>query len=159
MTQQFYDLNFHKLPDGVIRLEQTGYAGEAAVIDAHPEQVRYIARTLAGLKPDAAGKVADLERKLSVLTDKLQDIVHNMAFRTDILERIGDGFEHLAKLDGLLDLALEFDGGRLTPEYKDDAPPEAASASKAITPPSAIAQAKSAQPEATASSCTQLDLV
>ena len=159
MTQQFHDLNFSRLTDGTIRLEQTGYAGEAAIIDAHPEQLLFIARSLCGMKPETAGKVAELERRIAVLVDKLQNIVCNSTFRHDLIERCGDAFEYLAKLDGLLDLAMEFDGGRLEPEYKDDAPPEAASASKVITPPSAITQAKTAQPEATASGCAQLDLV
>lgn len=115
MTQQFTDLNYRKLPDGMIRLEQTGYAGEKATIDVHPLQIEFIARQLAGLKPETAGKVADLERKMAVLTDKLEVVICDKQFRVSLIQD-DDGFAYLAKLDGLLDLALEFDGGRLIAE-------------------------------------------
>ena len=87
--------------------------------------------------------------------DKLQNLVCNKAFRSDLIEGIGEGFEYLAKLDGLLDLAMEFDGGRLEPEYKqaddDDGKP--------IYPATAIDQAKKTQPGATAEVGKQLDLI
>ncbi len=120
MNPRFQDLNYCQLDDGTIRLEQIGYAGEATIIDAHPEQLLFVARQLCGMKTETAGKVTDLERRIAVLTDKLQNIVSDRVFRNDLIERIGDGFEYLAKLDGLLDLAMEFDGGRLEAAYKEN---------------------------------------
>ena len=121
MNTRFYDLTFIQQADGSIRLTQSDH-GEDYVIDAHPEQILFVARQLCGMKPQTADTVADLERRISVLTDKLQNIVCNKAFRTDLIERCGDGFEYLARLDALLDLAFEFDGGRLEPEYKYEQP-------------------------------------
>lgn len=154
MNTRFQDLNYYQLADGSIRLEQIGYAGEAVLIDAHPEQLLFIARRLCGMKPETAGKVAELERRIAVLTDKLQCIVCKKAFRSDLIEQCGDGFEYLAKLDAVLDLALEFDGGRLTPEYKESD----ADVGKPIYPSSAIAQAKKTQPSANAEGGEQLGL-
>lgn len=128
--------------------------GEDYIIDLHLEQLLFVARQLCGMKPETAGKVAELERRIAVLTDKLQNIVCNKAFRSDLIERRGDGYEYLAKLDCLLDLALEFDGGRLEPEYKQ-APEDD---EKPIHPPSAITQAKKTQPSAIVEGCEQLGL-
>lgn len=119
MADRFYDLEFEMMKDGVICLTQQWGVDEPNVIHLHQEQVLFIARRLCGMKPETAGKVAELERRIAVLTDKLQNFVCNKAFRGDLIEGIGEGFEYLAKLDGLLDLALEMDGGRLEPEYND----------------------------------------
>lgn len=151
--QKFHDLTFSRQPEGSIRLVQSD-CGEDYIIDLHPEQILFIARQLCGMKSEAANKVAELERRLSVLTDKLQNIVCNKAFRSDLIERCGDGFEYLAKLDALLDLALEFDGGRLEPEFKEVPEDD----EKPIYPPSAITQAKKMQPSAIAEGCEQLGL-
>ena len=121
MNNRFYDLTFIQQADGSIRLTQSDH-GEDYIIDAHPEQVLLVARQLCGMKPETAGTVADLERRLAVLTDKLQNIICDKAFRTDLIERCGYGLEYLARLDALLDLAFEFDGGRLEPEYKYEQP-------------------------------------
>lgn len=152
--EKFFDLSFSKQPDGSVRLVQDDRIDEAAIIDAHPEQIVFIARRLCGMKPETANKVAELERRIAVLTDKLQSLVCNGAFRSDLIEGIGEGFEYLAKLDGLLDLAMEFDGGRLEPEYKESD----ADDHKPIYPPSAIAQAKKTQPSATVEAGQQLGL-
>jgi len=119
MNPRFQDLNYCQLDGGTIRLEQIGYTGEATIIDAHPEQLLFVARRLCGMKQETAAQVVDLERRIAVLADKLQNIVSDRAFRSDLIERIGDGFEYIAKLDALLDLAMEFDGGRLEPECND----------------------------------------
>ena len=121
MNTRFYDLTFIQQADGSIRLTQSDH-GEDYIIDAHPEQILFVARQLCGMKPQAADTVAELERRLAVLTDKLQNIVCDKAFRTDLIERCGHGFDYLARLDALLDLAFEFDGGRLEPEYKYEQP-------------------------------------
>ena len=141
---KFHDLTFNRQPDGSIRLKQTD-CGEDSIIDLHPEQLLFIARQLCGMKPEKAEHVADLERRIAVLTDKLQNIVCNGAFRSDLIERCGDGFEYLAKLDGLLDLAMEFDGGRLEPEYRVSQQEEAHSGLKPTCPPSPTDQAKKMQ--------------
>lgn len=145
MNIRFQDLNHYQLDDGTIRLEQIGYAGEATVIDAHPEQIKFIARQLYGTKPETANEIADLERRIAVLTDKLQNIVCKSEYRSEVIEGLDIGFELIAKLDGLLDLALEFDGGRLNPEYPAEDQPEATGKSKPIYPRSAIGQAKKTQ--------------
>lgn len=116
MNTRWHDLIIDRLPDGGIHLEQQSGADEPSVIHLHPEQLLFVARQLCGMKPETAGKVVDLERRIAVLTDKLQSIVCNKALRSDLIEHCGDGFEYLARLDALLDLALEFDGGRLEPE-------------------------------------------
>lgn len=62
-----------------------------------------------------AEQVQDLDRKLSVITDRLENLVTADWFRKDILDGCGNGIEILAKLDGLVDLCIEMDGGRLLP--------------------------------------------
>jgi hypothetical protein len=91
--EKFYDTSFSSQADGSIRLIQSD-CGEDYIIDLHPEQLLFIARRLCGMKPETAGKVAELERRLSVLTDKLQNIVCNKAFRSDLIEGIGEGFAY-----------------------------------------------------------------
>lgn len=154
---KFHDLDFKRLEDGSIRLTQTD-CGEDSIIDANPEQFLFIARRLCGMKEETAEKVADLERRIAVLTDRLQSIVCNGAFRSDLIERCGDGFEYLAKLDGVLDLALEYDGGRLEPEYRDCEQQEGRGASKQVYPCTAIDQAKKTQPSAIQEGVEQLGL-
>lgn len=119
MNTRWHDLIIDRLKDGGIHLEQQAGLQEPSVIHLHPEQVLFIARRLCGMKQETAAQVADLERRVAVLTDKVQNIVCNKAFRSDLLEGLSDGYEHLAKLDALLDLALEFDGGRLMPESNE----------------------------------------
>jgi len=113
MNERFYDLSFEKTPDGV-RLTQTD-CGEEYVVVAHPDQLKYIARRLCGMDEATARQVSDLERKLSVLTDRLEALVTAGWFRDQIIKECGDGIEMIAKLDGLVDLAVEMDGGRLLP--------------------------------------------
>lgn len=153
MTNRFYDLTFEPLDSGAIRLKQSAF-DEDSVIDLHPEQVLFVARRLCGMKPETANKVAELERRIAVLTDRLQSFGCNEMFRSELIKRCGDGFEYLAKLDAILDLALEFDGGRLDPEYKQASDDD----EKPIYPPSAIAQAKKTQPSAITEGCEQLGL-
>ena len=141
MSNRFYDLRFSRLADGSIRLIQPDGGGEDCIIDLHREQIAFIARHLCGMNPEAASNVADLERRISVLVDKLQDIVCDMYFRGELLDRCGDALGFLAKLDAVLDLALEFDGGRLKPEYAD----VSAEDEKPIYPCAAITEAKQKQ--------------
>ena len=115
MNTKWHDLIIDLLPDGGIHLEQQSGCEEPSVIHLHPEQIMFVARRLCGMKPETAEKVADLERRIAVLTDRLQDFACNTFMRGEIIDRLGHGFEYLAKLDAVLDLAIEFDGGRLTP--------------------------------------------
>lgn len=115
MSIRFYDLEFEVLPGGAVRLTQND-CGEDTFINAHPEQINFIARQLCGLKSETAAQVADLERRISVLADGLEKLVGAEWFRSSIVERCGDGIEIMCRLDALMDLAYEFDGGRLLPE-------------------------------------------
>lgn len=157
--RKFYDLEFERMANDCICLTQSCGVDEPNVILAHPEQLLYIARQLCGLKPETANQVADLERRIGVLVDKLQRIVCNDYFRKDLLDECADGFEHLAKLDAVLDLALEYDGGRLKPEYPDDEQPERPSTSKPITPCATTGETMKAQPSPVADSGEQLGLL
>ena len=112
---KFHDLDFKRLEDSSIRLTQTD-CGEDSIIDAHPEQLLFIARRLCGMKEETAEKVADLERKLAILCDRLGQFVNDHDIRTDMIDRCSDGIEYVVRLDGLLDLAIEFDGNRLLPD-------------------------------------------
>ncbi|HLO63486.1 MAG TPA: hypothetical protein VK165_11065 [Azonexus sp.] len=114
MNNRFFDLAWNRQPDGAIRLTQTD-CGDPYIVDAHPEQILFIARQLCGMKPDDANKVAELERRLSILTDRMEGLVTADWFRSQIIDHCGDGIEIVTKLDALLDLAIEFDGGRLLP--------------------------------------------
>ena len=113
---KFHDLDFKKLSDGSIRLTQDDRMGEASIIDMHPEQVLFIARQLCGMKPETAAVVKDLERKLAVLDTRIAAIVLDDTLRTEIVRRIGEGFEILQRLDALYDLGVEFTVG-LDPDY------------------------------------------
>ena len=113
-NQRFHDLAFDLMDDGTVKLTQTD-CGEDYVITAHPEQIAFIARRVCGMSITTSEQVEDLERKLSVITDRLERLVTDKWFRKSIVEECGDGIEMIAKLDGLVDLAVEMDGGRLLP--------------------------------------------
>ena len=82
----------------------------------HPEQLRFIARRVAGLDESTADQVAGLERKIGVLAAGISSFVCDDSIRTEILDHCPSSFELIERLDGLLNLALEFDGGRLFPD-------------------------------------------
>lgn len=115
MNTKWHDLIIDRLPDGGIHLEQQSGCEEPSVIHLHPEQIMFIARRLCGMKPETAEKVADLERKLAILCDRLGEFISDPNIRTDIIKRCGDGIEYVVRLDGIHDLAIEFDGNRLLP--------------------------------------------
>lgn len=119
-NQRFYDLSFAQQNDGTVRLTQTD-CGEDSIIDAHPEQLKFIARRLCGMDSATAAEVEDLERKLSILAGDIDFIVKDKCLRRDIIDSgCGSEFELLARLDALWDLAIEFDGGRLLPREKPE---------------------------------------
>ena len=113
-NQRFHDLTFSLMDDGTVKLTQTD-CGEDYIITAHPEQIVFIARRLCGMSSETAAKARDLERKLAVITDRLERLVTDKWFRDGIINECGDGIEMIARLDGLVDLCVEMDGGRLLP--------------------------------------------
>lgn len=114
--QKLYEVSYEILDDGTVALEQQSGVDEPNVIWLHPEQVRFIARRVCGMSEATAAKVKDLERKLSVITDRLEQLVTADWFRKGVINECDDGIEMIAKLDGLVDLAVEMDGGRLLPD-------------------------------------------
>ena len=114
--EQMHEISFKKLKDGTICLEQQLGCEEPSVIHLHPEQLKFIARRMAGLNETTAAQVEDLERKLSILAGDIDFIVKDKSIRRDIIDSdCGSEFELLARLDALWDLAIEFDGSRLLP--------------------------------------------
>lgn len=57
-------------------------------------------------------------RRFAVLAGELEYIITNDRFRSELIDRVVDGFEWLAQLDAVLALALEYDGGRLFPRER-----------------------------------------
>ena len=100
--------------DGDIVLTQSEFDSDDKIY-LHPEQLLLIARREAGLSEATANQVADLERKIGVLTTGLSTFVCDSAIRSEIIKYCPSSFEWLERLDGLLNLALEFEG-HLTPE-------------------------------------------
>lgn len=132
--EKMFDISFVRCSDGEICLTQSEN-GEDSVIVLAPEQVKYIARRLCGFKEGDAQRVEELERRLAVLADKIQNLACASWVRHELLARDMEGDLILAKLDALADLALEFDGGRLKPESPDDEavyPPSGATHSGAV---------------------------
>ena len=137
-NQRFHDLTFSLMADNTIKLTQTD-CGEDYIITAHPEQIVFIARRLCGMSSTTAEQVQDLERKLSVLTDRLERLVTDDWFRKEIIDGCGDFAEMLARLDGLVDLAIEMDGGRLLPS-EPTPEPKKESKFKPMRPPPNVQQ-------------------
>ena len=109
-----HEISFEQIEDGLIRLEQQLGFDEANVVLLHPEQLKFITRRMCGINAATANKLEDLERRLSILADELEFIVLEDDFRRQIVDCM-DGIELMTRLDALLDLAYEFDGGRLAP--------------------------------------------
>ncbi|MGV0999408.1 MAG: hypothetical protein ACOYBQ_08800 [Fluviibacter sp.] len=57
-------------------------------------------------------------RRFSVLAGELDYIINNDHFRKRLVEHHFDGFEWLARLDAVMALAFEYDGGRLLPRER-----------------------------------------
>lgn len=121
--ERMYDLQWEVLESGTIRLRQEEF-DEYNVIDLHPEQIRFIARRLCGMKQETAELVKNLERKLAVLDEKIADLVLNDGIRQEIVSRCGDGFEIILQMDGLLELSTEYTGG-IQPAGRDTSAPKA----------------------------------
>lgn len=110
MKEQFYDLSFEALEDGTIRLEQNDYSGESVLVDAHPQQIIHIARTLSGAHPrrpdGTAQRIATLERRLRWLRDRFEET--HAALPRDFFDDIPEAFEFEAWLQASIDVANEY---------------------------------------------------
>lgn len=115
MKEHFPNLAFEVQGNGFVVLEQWQNQ-ERVAIDVHPQQLAHIGRALFNGKNPAAERIEELERRLAVLSEKIQDFVMDDYNRGEIIERCGSGDVMLAQLDALRDLAWEFDGG-LVPRY------------------------------------------
>lgn len=118
---KFHDLTIERLSDGNIRLSQQDGVDDPSLIDLHPEQIKFIARQLCGIKPESADAIRELERRLSVLAEKVEDLACAEWLRGEVIDHCPCAGEILARLDALADLALEMDGGRLHPKASPDA--------------------------------------
>ena len=112
--ETLYQIDFEQNEDGTVTLSQQSGHDEPSVIHLHPEQLRFITRSLFGMRSDTAACVADLERRISTLAGDIEFIVTNDDLRQQIIN-CNDGVELSVRLDSIYDLALEFDGGRLYP--------------------------------------------
>lgn len=117
--EKMHEISFGKINDGSIRLEQQSGVDDPNVILLHPEQLNFIVRRTTGMAEIEASHVEDLERRLGVLAAGLTRFVCDSSTRREILDCCGSGFEFISKLDGLLNLAWEYDGGSLLPEDMD----------------------------------------
>ena len=104
------------LTDETIRLEQQSGLDEPDVIHLHPEQLKFITRRLTGMKEASAVQVAELERRLSVLTAGLAEFVCDSSIRSEMLDNCPAEFDFIERLDGLLNLAWEFSDNPLSPD-------------------------------------------
>lgn len=109
MKEQFHDLSFEVLEDGTIRLEQHDHAGESVIVDAHPQQIIHIARTISAARPRQpdvqAERIATLERRLRWLRDRFEET--RAVLPGDFYERIAEAFEFDAWLQASIDVANE----------------------------------------------------
>jgi hypothetical protein len=108
--EKMHDFQFDQLEDGTVTLAQQSGVEEPNVIWLHPEQVLFIARRLCGMRPGQAELAADLERKISILASRLNDLVDDDWFRKSVVEG-PEGIEALVRLDAITDLATEFTTG------------------------------------------------
>ncbi len=83
-TERIPDLEFAILGDGIFRLEQSAGAGETAIVDLHPAQMRLLAER-AGLLPPAprptwprgfTRRLYRLERRFCDLANEVLDDKH-----------------------------------------------------------------------------------
>ena len=114
--EQMHEISFKHVNDGSIRLEQQSGVDEPNMIWLHPEQLKYITRRICGMDSATAASIKDLERKLSILSAGLERFVCDADIRAEILDQCGNGPELINRLHGILILAREYDGARLTPK-------------------------------------------
>lgn len=110
MKEQFHDLSFEVLENGDIRLEQHDYSGESVIVDAHPQQIIHIARTVSASSRRTqaditAERVATLERRLCWMRDRFEEA--RAVLPGDFYERIAEALEFDAWLQASIDVANE----------------------------------------------------
>jgi len=110
MKEHFPDLSFELQSNGLILIEQYQNL-EPVRIDVHLQQLAHMGRVLFSGRRTADKRIRDLERRISVLRERIESFVKDSYHRQEIIERIGEGMAMVAELDALLDLAHEFDGG------------------------------------------------
>lgn len=109
-TERMYDLAIDIFDNGHIELTQ-GDNGEEDRVVLHPDQLILIAK-LAGLPVTGAAAIAAenrrLRRRLEKLDERIRDFVLAGYYRSEIMDRCGQGMEIIAILDALLTLSEEF---------------------------------------------------
>lgn len=104
MKEQFNDLGFEVLDDGTFSLEQHDYCGESVLIDLHPAQLEYIARSV---QPNGmAERITTLERRLRWLRDRFEET--HAAVPHDMFDRCSEAFEFDACIQASIDVAGEY---------------------------------------------------
>lgn len=110
MKEQFHDLSFDALEDGTIRLAQCDHSGESVTIDAHPQQIIHIARTVSATRPQrpdsTAERIATLERRLCWLRDRFEET--HAALPSDLYERCAEVGEFYFWLEASITVANEY---------------------------------------------------
>ena len=140
MKTTLYDLAFEIDGDDVT-LEQSDGIDDPDRITLHRSHVELIAGRM-GLPTATRNTLAEQERKIAVLADRLTELIGASWFRSQIAEYCPDGPEIIARLDAIDDLAIEFDGGRLIPschpggaqESPQDSQPHAGTAQHTTEP-------------------------
>lgn len=144
MNTRFQDLAYEQLDDGTIRLEQIGYAGETALIDLHPVQLRHVAESFGLVAPTYPA-----DELSKTLAWQLCDIHRELADECHRSHWLGLTF---AKLDGYCASIPEaIHPGDV---WSDEQPERTAGASK----PTAATVSPKTQPTAIADVGTQLGL-
>lgn len=62
MNTRWHDLNTERLDDGSIRLIQQDGEDDLSLIDLHPEQIKFIAQQLYGIRLATTDGIWELER-------------------------------------------------------------------------------------------------
>lgn len=107
MNERFHDLGFEVLDDGTVRLEQRDYCGESVLIDLHPAQLEYIARSVQPNAPNGmVERITTLERRLCWLRDRFEETREVLPH--DMSERCSEAFEFGAWLQASIDVANEY---------------------------------------------------
>lgn len=110
MKEQFHDLSFEVLADGAIRMEQIDHSGNSVLLDAHPQQIIHIARTVTATSPKrptiTAEQITTLERRLLWLRDRFEEA--RAVLPRDLFDCCHDALEFEAWLQASIDVAKEY---------------------------------------------------
>ena len=109
-TELMYDLAIDILHNGHIELTQWDNGNEDRVV-LHPDQFALIAK-LAGFPVAGVAAIAAENRRLRRRLEKLDELIRDFVladyYRSEILERCGQGMEIITVLDALVTIAEEF---------------------------------------------------